>query len=42
MLGIISLFRQGQRKLQSVLAIVLGILPALFILGLPVAIDTFF
>jgi hypothetical protein len=41
-LGIISLFRAGQRKLQGVLTIVLGIVPALFILGLPVAIDTFF
>jgi hypothetical protein len=41
-LGIISLFRPGQRKVQGVLAIVLGIVPALFILGLPVAIDTFF
>jgi hypothetical protein len=41
-LGIISLFRAGQRKLQGVLAIALGIVPALFILGLPVAIDTFF
>jgi hypothetical protein len=41
-LGIVSLFRPGQRKLQGVLAIVFGIVPALFILGLPVAIDTFF
>lgn len=41
-LGIISLFRTGQRKVQGVLAIVLGIVPALFILGLPTAIDTFF
>jgi hypothetical protein len=41
-LGIISLFRPGQRKVPGVLAIVFGIVPALFILGLPVAIDTFF
>ncbi len=41
-LGIISLFRPGQRKVQGVLAIVFGIVPALCILGLPVAIDTFF
>ncbi len=41
-LGIISMFRPGQRKVPGVLAIVFGIVPALFILGLPVAIDTFF
>jgi len=41
-LGIVSQFRPGQRRLQGVLAIVFGIVPALFILGLPVAIDTFF
>ena len=42
MLGIVSLFRAGQRKLQGILAIVLGIVPALLILVLPAAIDTFF
>jgi hypothetical protein len=41
-LGIVSLFRPGQRKVPGVLAIVFGIVPSLFILGLPVAIDTFF
>ena len=40
-LGIISLFRRGQRKLQGVLAIILGIVPALMITLLPVAIDNF-
>jgi hypothetical protein len=41
-LGIVSLFRAGKRKLQGILAIVLGVVPSLLILGLPVAIDTFF
>lgn len=41
-LGIVSLFRAGQRKLQGILAIVLGIVPAAFIVGLPVTIDSFF
>lgn len=41
-LGIVSLFLRGRRKLQGILAIVFGIVPSLFILGLPVAIDTFF
>ena len=40
-LGIISLFRKGQRKLQGVLAIIFGIVPALMITLLPVAIDNF-
>ncbi len=34
-LGIVSLFRTGQRKLQGVLAIILGIVPALMITLLP-------
>lgn len=41
-LGIASLFRTGQRKLQGVLAIILGIVPSLMIFGLTTAIDTFF
>jgi predicted lipid-binding transport protein (Tim44 family) len=41
-LGIISLFFRGKRKVQGALAIVFGVVPSLFILGLPVAIDTFF
>ena len=41
-LGIISLFRTGQRKVQGILAIILGIVPALLIFLLPTAIDTFF
>ena len=41
-LGVISLFRTGQRKVQGILAIVFGVVPSVFILGLPVAIDTFF
>lgn len=41
-LGIASLFRKGQRKLQGVLAIVLGIVPSLLVFLLPTAIDTFF
>jgi len=40
--GIVSLFLRDKRKLQGILAIVFGIVPSLFILGLPVAIDTFF
>ena len=41
-LAIIALTRRGLRKLQAVLALVLGILPALAVLGLPAAIDSFF
>jgi hypothetical protein len=41
-LGVISLFRPGQRKVQGILAIIFGVVPSVFILGLPVAIDTFF
>lgn len=41
-LGIISLFLKGRRKLQGVLAIVLGIAPSLTAFLLPTAIDTFF
>ncbi len=41
-LGIIGLFRPGQRKVAGILAIVFGIVPSLFILGLRVAIDSFF
>lgn len=40
-LGIISLFRKGQRKVQGVLAIILGLVPAGMITLLPVAIDNF-
>ena len=41
-LGIVSLFRRGQRKVQGIFAIILGIYPSLLILLLPAAIDTFF
>jgi hypothetical protein len=41
-LGVISLFRHGQRKVQGILAIVLGIVPAAFVIGLPATIDSFF
>lgn len=41
-LGIASLFRPGQRKVQGVLAIIFGVGPALLIFLLPTAIDTFF
>ena len=41
-LGVVSLFRQGQRKLQGILAIVFGALPAVAIFGLPAAIDSVF
>ncbi len=41
-LGVISLFRKGQRKVQGILAIVLGVVPASLITLLPVAIDNFF
>jgi hypothetical protein len=40
-LGIISLFRRGRRKVQGILAIIFGIVPALMITLLPVAIDNF-
>jgi hypothetical protein len=42
LLGIVSLFLKGRRKLQGVLAIVLGIAPALTVFLLPTAILTFF
>jgi hypothetical protein len=41
-LAVISLFRHGQRKVQGILAIVLGIVPAAFVIGLPATIDSFF
>lgn len=40
-LGIVSLFRAGRRKVQGVLAIIFGIVPAAMIMLLPVAIDNF-
>jgi hypothetical protein len=41
-LGIIALTRHGLRKVQAIIAIVLGVAPALAIFGLPTAIDGFF
>jgi hypothetical protein len=41
-LAIIALFRKGRRKVQAILALVFGIVPALTVLGLPTAIDSFF
>ncbi|MEO5921673.1 MAG: hypothetical protein ABIQ01_11085 [Pseudolysinimonas sp.] len=41
-LGIVAVLQKGKRKLQGVLAIVLGIAPALFVFGLPTAIDYLF
>jgi len=41
-LGIVALFRHGQRKPQAILAIVFGIAPALAVFGIPAAIDTLF
>jgi hypothetical protein len=41
LLGIISLFRRGQRKVQGILAIILGIYPSVLIFLLPTAIDNF-
>ncbi len=41
-LGIVSLFLKGRRKVQGVLAIILGIVPSLTAFLLPTAIDTFF
>ena len=41
-LGIIAVARKGYRKLQGVLAIVLGAAPALAIFGLPAGIDSLF
>jgi hypothetical protein len=40
-LGIISLFRRGRRKLQGILAIIFGIVPALMITLIRVAVDNF-
>ncbi len=40
-LGIVSLFLKGRRKLQGILAIILGLVPSSLILLLPVAIDNF-
>lgn len=40
-LGIVSLFRKGRPKVQGVLAIIFGIVPALMITLLSVAIDNF-
>lgn len=41
-LAVVALFRRGRRKVQAVLALVFGIVPALTVLGLPAAIDSFF
>ncbi len=41
-LAIVALFRTGRRKVQAILALVLGIVPALTVFGLPTAIDSFF
>jgi ABC-type proline/glycine betaine transport system permease subunit len=41
-LGIASLFRQGQRKVQGVLAIVLGAIPSAAVFGIPATLDSFF
>jgi hypothetical protein len=41
-LAIIALFRKGRRKVQAILALVFGIVPALTAFGLPAAIDSFF
>lgn len=41
-LAIVALTRRGHRKLQAILAIVFGAIPALAIFGLPAAIDTLF
>ena len=41
-LAIVALTRRGHRKLQAILAIVFGAVPALAIFGLPAAIDTLF
>jgi hypothetical protein len=37
-LAIIALTRKAQRKLQAILAIILGIAPALFVFGIPTTI----
>ncbi|MGE3191965.1 MAG: hypothetical protein AB7K08_00685 [Microbacteriaceae bacterium] len=41
-LAVVALFRRGRRKVQAVLALVFGIVPALTVLGLPAAVDSFF
>jgi hypothetical protein len=41
-LAIIALTRAGRRKVQAVVAIVLGIAPALASIGIPAVIDTIF
>lgn len=38
-LGAVSLTRQGKRKVQGIVAIVLGIVPALAVFGLPAALS---
>lgn len=41
-LAIVALFRTDERKVQAIIAIVLGIVPAITVFGLPAAIDTLF
>ena len=41
-LAIIALTRTGRRKVQAVVALALGILPALTVFAIPVAIDSLF
>jgi hypothetical protein len=41
-LAIVALFRKGRRKVQAILALVFGIVPALTVVGLPAAIDSLF
>jgi hypothetical protein len=41
-LGAVSLSRHGQRKVQGIVAIVLGIVPALAVFGIPAALDALF
>lgn len=41
-LAIIALTRRGHRKVQAVIAVVLGVVPALAAIGIPATIDTLF
>jgi hypothetical protein len=41
-LAVIALTRRGLRKVQAVVALVLGIAPAIAVIGLPAAIDSLF